>query len=177
MSVFEQAIGFLVATECNHLVPVAVRGGAMRWGVTLTSYRNQVPAAQAADIAAMNRAQATAFYMAQFWNRLHINRINDQDLANRVFELCVNCETVIGSGEVGIKALERAVGLAADGTLTVADAAVVNSLIASEVASGLQREGAKLFRDFAAVNPQHVGMLDGWLARTAGTTRRGCGVK
>ena len=162
MSTFSEAIGPLLEHEGSAVVPQDHGRGASKWGITLATYREMFPAAETADIVQLGREQAISFYRRMFWEQLRLGLIEDQSVANKALDLCVNM-----GGATGIKMLQRAIGAPADGVLGPFTAAAVNKREPAAVLQGIRTAAAQYYQDLAQRRPEFKPCLAGWLARLA----------
>lgn len=160
MSNFEKAIPVILAHEGGALVEQDGGRGASRWGVTRKSYAEYFPQCTDETIRNLSISEATEFYERAFWNRYHIERIVDQELATKVFDLAVNVGPV-----TAIQLLQKAVGATVDGYLGPRTAAATNGLQPSGVLTQLRAQAEAYYRGLVARNPKQAVFLDGWLAR------------
>lgn len=118
----------------------------------------------AEDIKLMTPDGATKLYDLYFWTPNQYERINDQPVATKVFDLCVNI------GKVGAnKCLQRAVRatsgflLIEDGFLGQQSFNAINACNAKELLASLKSEAAGYYRKIKYNGSQDF--LTGWLNR------------
>lgn len=138
-----------------------VTGEIVNHGITLkfvqsSRYR---PNADEAFIQNLTTAEASAIYQTYFWNANHIGSINDQNLANKVFDLTVNM------GPAALKLLQSAVNCAADGVLGPISIAQINARDPVELLAEYKQLAARRYTEIAQGNQELAGDLTGWLAR------------
>lgn len=160
MSDFNQAIGPTLKEEGSDFVPQDHGRGASKFGITLLTYQEIYPHATAADIEALTPETATAFYLDHWWNRYHFGLINDQTLANKVFDLSVND----GPG-TAIMWLQRSSGVDHDGILGLITAAAVNKLDSGLVLLRIRALAGEHYLELAKTSEENARELNGWLAR------------
>jgi lysozyme family protein len=83
MSDFRITIENLVPIEGGYVNDPDDPGGETKYGITKRSYPNL-------DIKNLSLDDAKVIYERDFWNRYHINLINDQNLATQVFYAVIN---------------------------------------------------------------------------------------
>jgi lysozyme family protein len=111
-----------------------------------------------------------AFYREYYWGPLDCSFINDQNLANKVFDIGVNQ----GVGE-SAKMLQEAVNdlqlggsqLVVDGDIGPATIAAVNAVPGSNLLTAFRARAEARYREIAANDPALAPDLDGWLVRLA----------
>jgi lysozyme family protein len=138
-----------------------VTGEIVNHGITLKFVQGSgyKPDADEAFIQNLSTAQATAIYETYFWNANHLGSINDQSLANKVFDLTVNM------GPSALKLLQSAVNCAADGVLGPISIAQINARDPLELLAQYKALATQRYTQIATGNPQLAGDLTGWLAR------------
>lgn len=101
-------------------------------------------------------------YVDQFyrdwWNSKLFGRINSQDIANLLFDYNVN------SGALAIKAIQRIVGVSADGAMGPVTIAAINKQDPAKVYNALKAERKALY-DRLAQQPDQAQFYNGWMAR------------
>ena len=163
MAEFRRAIDQLLDHEGERLIVNDKGRGASKWGVTLATARELHPAWTAADIAALDRAGAAKFYRTWFWDRYKLGRIEDQGVANKLFDLGAN----LGRG-TAIKLLQRAAGVRADGSIGPETLGAVNSQDPAALLSRIRCLAEARYRKLAIEQPERFAeCLEGWLARLA----------
>lgn len=99
---FETAFDRLIGHEGGYVNNPADPGGETNWGISKRSYPGL-------NIKKLTREQARAIYRADFWDRVHADRMYD-GVAFQVFDFAIN------SGiETAVRYLQRAIGVADDG--------------------------------------------------------------
>jgi lysozyme family protein len=139
-----------------------VTGEIVNHGITLKFVRSSgyQPDANEDFIRNLGIAEACAIYRTYFWDRCHIGAIDDQSLANRVFDLTVNM------GPPALQLLQSAAGqCAVDGVLGPISIARINALDPVKLLAEYKKLAAQRYTRIAADNAQLAGDLAGWLAR------------
>jgi len=138
-----------------------VTGEIVNHGITLKFVQSSgyKPDADEAFIQNLTTAEASAIYQTYFWNANHIGSINDQNLANKVFDLTVNM------GPAALKLLQSAVNCAADGVLGPISIAQINARDPVELLAEYKQLAAQRYAEIAQGNPELAGDLTGWLSR------------
>jgi lysozyme family protein len=139
----------------------AATGEIVNHGVTLKFVRSSgyKPDADEDFIRNLSSAEASAIYRTYFWDRFHISSIDDQSLANKVFDLTVNM------GPRALQLLQSAAGCVADGVLGPISISHINALDPVKVLVEYKELAARRYAQIAAGNPLLGGDLAGWLAR------------
>jgi lysozyme family protein len=104
---FNAAIPIVLQHEGGYSKNPADPGGETNFGISKRSYPN-------VDIAGLTQAAACDIYRHDFWGPLHLDSVNNQQVATKILDTCVN----LGLGG-GVKYLQRALG--ASGTSVMVD--------------------------------------------------------
>lgn len=155
----EEAINKLLEHEGSRYVPDDHGRGPSRYGVTLKTAQERFPNWTAQDIRDLNKSAATEFYRQEFWKRYHLERIQDQQLANKMLDLTVNL-----GGTTAVRLLQRAAGVEpVDGILGSRTAAAANHM--PQTTALLQAVAEEHYRKIVEARPEWANCLEGWLAR------------
>ena len=104
MALFSLSLNAVLKHEGGYVDDPNDRGGATNMGIThktLAKWRGK--AVTAADVKAMTSTEAAAIYKARYWNKMNLDQIVSQKLAEAVMDFGVNA----GIRTTG-KALQRA---------------------------------------------------------------------
>jgi lysozyme family protein len=159
VSSFDLAINPLLHNEGGGINPEDHGRGVSKWGITLKTAREFYIDCTPNDIMSMGPQQAAAFYRMAFWERYHLALIEDQDLATKMLDLCVN----MGPG-TAIKMLQEAVHAKPDGVLGPVTALMVNTNHPRVVLACVRALAELHYRELAK-KPEFAAELDGWLNR------------
>lgn len=186
MAEFEQAIKVVLAHEGSKIYADPETDEYSRFGISLRFMQGILPGAQRDDII-FNLTEDTAvmLYRRYFWNPCKFGEIEDQKLANAVFDMTVN----MGGGgwhtgkdhlrefrDGGITLLQRAANqltgvlraLSVDGVMGAKTIELVNKLTQDnpEMVLVTYLNHVRLrYQTIAAVNKAHEKDLRGWLNR------------
>lgn len=83
MSNFERAFAEVIGFEGNYSNHPADKGGETKYGISKRAYPN-------VDIANLTLEGAKGLYWLDYWNKLTLALINDDDVACEIFEQAVN---------------------------------------------------------------------------------------
>jgi lysozyme family protein len=113
---------------------------------------------------------ASQIYQKYFWGRYHIGSINDQSLANKVFDLTVNMGPGSANHPGALTLLQSAVNAcggqcAVDGSLGPISLGQINALDPAQLLAQYKALAAQRYSDIAAGNTNLASDLNGWLAR------------
>ncbi len=90
MSNFEIAVDKLLKLEGGFVDNPADNGGATNYGISLRFLKSIQPTATVNDIKTLNLLTAMNLYKKYFWDAYKIGQINDQGVAEKVFDMFVN---------------------------------------------------------------------------------------
>ena len=100
------------------------------------------------------------FFKVQFWDRNRFTEIQNQDLANIIFDWNVN------SGSTGIKKVQQILGITADGAIGPQTLGAINSANPQSLYSAIKTAREAFYKSLAT-NPTQAQFLKGWLNRLA----------
>lgn len=109
------------------------------------------------EIIAMLEQDVIDFYRAQYWDKIRLDEVCNDDVAGFVFDWYIN------SGTSGIKMIQRAVGVADDGIIGNKTIAAINNYNGG--IAGLKKQREAFYRAIVANNPSQKKFLTGWLNR------------
>lgn len=177
MANFDSAVSFVLKNEGELSEDAADPGGITNWGISLRFLR-EVPSEilkragifepiDEQTIRDLTRDQAIILYRTEFWEQGPFEKIQNQTLANYIFDMCVNFGTA-----QAIKLTQRAICACQkmrdyvkdDGVLGPRTLMGINQcsfmLVPAMIA---QRDG--FYRRLVALNSARKADLDGWLNR------------
>ncbi len=151
-----------------------VTGEVVNHGVTLTFVRDSGynPTADEAFIQNLSEDEAAQIYQKYFWEPHSIGQINDQNLANKVFDLTVNMGAGGATHEGALTLLQHAVNdcggsCMVDGQIGPVTLAQINALDAGQLLAAYRLRAKTRYEAIAAGDPNVANDLNGWLARLA----------
>jgi len=149
-----------------------VTGEIVNHGVTLQFVHDSgyKPDADEAFIQNLSVAEASQIYQTYFWDRYHIGSINDQSLANKVFDLTVNMGPGGPNHAGALSLLQSAVNECGgkcdvDGILGPISIEQINARDPAALLVEYKQLVAQRYTTIASANPDLAGDLTGWLAR------------
>ncbi|HXH54259.1 MAG TPA: glycosyl hydrolase 108 family protein [Gammaproteobacteria bacterium] len=177
MSDFNLAISFVLKHEGGLSNNLADPGGITNYGVSLRFLKalgnnlppgviiDEQPTVDAFDVRNMNIAEARLLYKQDWWDKYQYGNINDQFLANKVFDIAIN----IGPAEAA-KLLQKACSqlgssLEVDGMLGSQSFTVINKLNASNLLTEFCKNVTFYYQALVKNNPNLSQFLQGWLNR------------
>lgn len=158
MAEFGPAIASVLGHEGGYVNDPVDAGGETNWGISKRSYPK-------VDIKNLTRDGAIAIYRRDWWDKYGYERIADQAVATKVFNLAVNMGAK-PAHELLQQAL-RAVDLptTVDGTLGPQTLLAVSLADPRALLAALRSEAAGFYRVLVARKPTQARFKDGWLNR------------
>lgn len=178
MSKFEPALAYVLKREGGLEKPGSDPGGITNFGISFRFLKSVPPERlrmyglpiyiTAETIEQLTPPQVSALYKGEFWNVAPFALINNQDIANYLFDACVN----LGIAP-GVKCLQRALwscrnirgSLLDDGVLGPLTIKNINSTDGVYLLAAFRSERGGEYRLIAQHNPKEQVDLDGWLKR------------
>lgn len=99
------------------------------------------------------------FYRTNFWGKIKGDQINNQAIANILYDQFVN------SGYRAVEAMQKVVGVKADGLIGPATLSAINGGCQENIFNKFKALREKFYRDIVARNPSQSKFLNGWLNR------------
>ncbi len=155
---FEKAIRVILKHEGGYVNDPNDLGGETNYGISKRSYPN-------VDIKNLTMKQAIEIYRRDWWVRYGYEKINDLDVATKVFDLSVNMGPTYAH-----KILQMAVNfvgadLAVDGALGPLTFGATNKADSKKVVQAMRFYAAMRYYDLAKARPANRNFLMGWLNR------------
>lgn len=109
MAIFDPAFTKTLGLEGGYTNNPKDKGGPTKWGITEAEARNY---GYTGDMKDLPVETAKLIYKSNYWNRLMLDSVIDQTIANEVFDSAVNCGvgTVAGWIQEALNALSKADG-------------------------------------------------------------------
>lgn len=105
------------------------------------------------------RMSVAAFYKSEFWDKVRGGEINNQSIAETLFDWQIN------SGYHAAKALQKVLGVAVDGIVGRQTIQAVNSGCQEQIFNQLKSLRIKFYTDIVTRNESQRVFLRGWLNR------------
>jgi lysozyme family protein len=100
------------------------------------------------------------FFWANFWNAVHGDEINDQAVANKIYDAGVN----MGTGEA-IRLIQTAVGVTVDGIIGPNTIAAINAVPEANELAKFKNVREEHYEAIVGAHPEDQRFLAGWLSR------------
>lgn len=156
MATFNQALkDHIKASEGGYVNNPNDRGGETKYGISKRSYPKL-------DIKNLTWAQALEIYERDFWKKMNLGQLKDQELANNVMDFGINA----GIHQAGVS-LQRVLGFTGtnvDGKIGPVTIAAANAM--PTAAAKYSQERIRFYQSLAQTNPSQAGFLNGWINRT-----------
>lgn len=165
----QTAIVFVLANEGGFVDNPNDPGGATNFGLTLRFLHGlggKYTHWGVEEIKNLSITEAKEIYAKYYWTLAPFEKIPSQQIANYVFDMCVNHGTA-----QGIKILQRAIWSLHQKMAVIPDDGVLGDLTIGGIGSGqalafiLPAERAGFMRLLAAIKPSNKEFLHGWLER------------
>ena len=167
MASFDLAIPITLAHE-GGFFHNPTTGEVVNRGITLATLRSlgvlhtsgPPTTADIAFVRGLTLDEVEQIYREQYWDKLSLDQIKDQEVAAKVFDLAVNMGVVTAA-----RILQQAVGVPVDGIVgphTIGAANAANPLI---LLSDIRTVASARYQQIAAANPALAEDLPGWLSR------------
>lgn len=157
---FDEIFDRVMKHEGGYVNNPADPGGETNWGVTLSTARANGYAGRMVD---MTREQAKEIYRVAFWERVRGEKLHSA-LAFQLFDACVNH----GIGN-GVRMLQRAAGVADDGTIGEVTLRAVQAVSAPDMVMRFNAERLEFYTKLKTFST----FGRGWINRVAGNLRYG----
>lgn len=106
------------------------------------------------------RINVFSFYRVEFWDKIKGDQINNQGIANVLFDWSVT------SGYHAAKSIQKIVNTPADGVIGPITTLLINKGCQEEIFNQLKEARIKFYKDIVARNESQRVFLKGWLNRT-----------
>jgi lysozyme family protein len=148
------------------------RGGATKWGITqttLSAHRGRPASIQ--DVRDLSETEAREIYRRHYWERSGADRIVDQRVATKVFDIAVNLG-VMRRGTDAAELLQRAVNvvrfgrpIAVDGIIGPRTIEAANLCEPDRLLDAIKMEQRHYYLSLIARDPSQERFRIGWLRR------------
>lgn len=177
MGQFDSAVSFILANEGGLSENPNDPGGITNFGISLRFVR-EIPEDRLrrygifepitdATIRELTIDQAKLIYRGEFWEAVPFEKIQNQQLCNYIFDMCVNHGIAQGTKltQRAVWACQKTVNfIKDDGVLGSKTVAAINHCSFMLIVAMMgQRDG--FYRRLVALNPSRKGDLHGWLNR------------
>jgi len=166
MADFNKAIEKVLSKEGGYVWDPVDQGGETNFGITdkldgIVDRMADVDGDGDGDVLIMNLTidQAKQIYNREFWDKMQGDLINDQSVANIVFDAYVN------SGKVALKQLQKVVGVETDGEIGPRTIAAINYAAGSVVFEMFKDARKRFYNSIVERKPSQKRFIKGWMNR------------
>lgn len=177
MSDFEEAVEVVLKHEGGYVDHAADPGGATNYGISLRFIKAEGIELDidgdgdidAEDIQQMTTDQAKEIYKKHFWDRYKYSQIQDQEIATKIFDMCVNmgprqAHKIVQRACNNL--LEEGYWLSVDGLLGPKSFDVINNL-SNPLLKEIRECQSSFYHKLVGQKPQLQVFLKGWLRRAS----------
>jgi lysozyme family protein len=155
MARFDKAIGTVLEHEGGYTFDPNDPGGETKYGISRKAYPSL-------DIKALTLDQAKAIYKRDYWI---YSRIEDQDVATKVFDLAVNLGPPAAHRLLQTALLALGETVAVDGVFGPQTLAATNRVTPEQLLQELRAQAAVYYAHTVLTNPSEQKFLLGWMRR------------
>lgn len=160
MADFEKAIPIILKHEGGFVDHPSDPGGATNRGITFKlfkQYAKTLGLEKTIDsLKSLTEDQAKLIYELHFWQPMRGNEINDQNIADIVFDAHVN------TGFWGLRLIQREVGAEVDGIIGSKTIEAINAANGKILFEGYKDARLQYYRNLVKKKPQLGVFLKGW---------------
>lgn len=158
MSEFRPALAFLLPHEGGYVCDPDDQGGATNCGISQWTYPHL-------DIKNLTAQEISDLYFTDWWQKYPFAQLNDQNVANKLFDMAVNMGT-----HQAVTLFQRAINgcgpmVLCDGHMGPVTLAAANGVDPVALLEGMREEAERFYRTLAIEKPSNAKFLDGWLER------------
>ena len=158
MADFGPAFRFLLPHEGGYVNDLDDDGGETKYGISKRQYPTL-------DIANLTQEDAASIYQRDYWNSQPYCYIQDQNVANKVFDLAVNMGFKKAHEILQRSANECGARIVVDGRLGPLSLQAVNSVDPSALLEQMRQFAGRYYLEIVARNPAKQKFLNGWMKR------------
>jgi lysozyme family protein len=157
-SKFLKAFDYVMMHEGGYSNDHNDAGGETKFGISKRSYPQL-------NIKDLTRDQTRQIYFVDFWQKGKYEKIEDENIAMKLFDLAVH--TGIPQASRLIQRALRAAGtqVVEDGIIGPITLKAINEADSTDLLAALKSEAAGYYRLIANANPSQQKFIDGWLRR------------
>jgi lysozyme family protein len=158
MAEFSPALAFVLPHEGGYSFDPSDAGGRTKFGISQRSYPD-------VDIENLTLEEAAKIYKRDYWDPHPYSKIQSQQVANKVFDLCVNTGSRQAHKILQRACCEAGMILTVDGSIGPVTLRTVNSLPELDLLSAIRGQTKDFYQRLVAEKPSNEKFLKGWLLR------------
>ena len=149
----DEIIRKTIALEGGYVFDSADLGGETKFGISKRSYPTE-------DILNLTIERATEIYKRDFFDKVNLGLLTNENVVAKVFDVGVN----MGTG-IAIRFLQQIIGEKEDGLLGVMTATAVNNENPIYIVNELRRKQMLRYADIVLRKPEQIKFFKGWINR------------
>jgi lysozyme family protein len=149
MAEFEPAIKITLENEGGFVDNISDPGGATNFGISQREFPS-------VDIKDLTKEQAEEIYQKNYWL---FGGVNDQNLANKLFDMYVNME------HAAIKIIQRLVNVLPDGDYGPKTEMAINAADPISLLASYRLALVAYYKEVVQAHPEEAEFLEGWERR------------
>jgi lysozyme family protein len=157
-SKFSIAVDYVLANEGGFSNNPNDRGGMTKFGISKASYPH-------VDIQNLTKDDAVKIYKKDMWDRFKLERIKDQDVANKVFDMIVLMGKARATLLFESTLIKLGFAIPKDGILDDEMVHIINNYNSGTLLSKYREELKKFIDRIVETNPSQKVFYKGWMNR------------
>lgn len=157
-SKFDIAIEMILNNEGGYVNNPNDRGGATKFGISKSSYPQL-------DIERLTKEDAIKIYRKDFWDKFRLDRIKDQDILNKVFDMCVLMGKARATLLFESTLIKLGFNIPKDGILDDEMIKIINNYNSGTLLAKYREELKRFVDRIVETNPSQKVFYKGWLNR------------
>jgi lysozyme family protein len=155
--IFSRCIEVVLKNEGGYVNHPQDPGGETNFGITKKEYPDL-------DIKNLTRNHAIEIYHSDYWNKMNLLGIYDENIVLQLFDMGVNA-----GRKTAIKMVQRIIEAQVDGIIGEETTFLINNFPYDDLVETYKQERKKYYFDIARRNPDLQVFLTGWLNRIDNT--------
>ena len=156
-SFFSECIDIVLRNEGGYSNNSLDPGGETNFGICKKYYPE-------IDIKNLTREKAIDIYYCDYWLKMNLNNIYDENLVLQIFDCGVNCGI-----STAIKMIQKIVEVTIDGDMGVETEMAIKDYFIADLVDLYKQERKKYYFNLVRKNPELAIFLKGWMNRVEKT--------
>lgn len=161
IDIFNKCIQIVLKNEGGYVNNPDDPGGETNMGIARLFYPD-------IDIKNLTRNKVIEIYHSDYWNKMNLIGINNEDLVLQIFDFGVNTRSVKYGFNTALKSIQRLVSVDTDGIIGPVTKKAINNTD-FDLTILYKQERRKYYFDLARRSPKLEKFLSGWLKRIDNT--------